>query len=130
MIEKRAIIFDDNELFRFVIARILKSKDFKVKSYPSPCLYFCIQSGVDTCPVTTACTDFLLTDQMMPDMTGLEFLRRTKRMQCKIPDSRKAIISVDWTEETFGEAKQFTSYVFNKFDAKEKISLWIEHSHF
>lgn len=130
MTEKRAIVFDDSDLFRILFARIFLSKNIQVNSYPNPSLYFCMQSGVDSCPVTTTCADFLLTDQKMPDMTGLEFLRRVKLMQCKIPDSRKAIISADWTEETFEEAKQLTSYVFHKIDTKEKISFWIEQSHF
>jgi CheY-like chemotaxis protein len=130
MAEKRAVIFDDNELFLMAIARIFKSKNIQVQSYPNPCLYFCMQSGTDTCPVTTACADFLLTDQLMPEMTGLEFLERVKQMQCKIPDSRKAIISANWTKETFEEAKQLSMHVFKKFDAKEQVSLWIEQSDF
>lgn len=128
--EKRAIVFDDSDLFRTLFARIFLSKNIQVKSYLNPYLYFCMQSGGDTCPVSTACADFLLTDQKMPDMTGLEFLRSIKQMQCKIPDSRKAIISANWTEETFEEANQFTSYVFNKLDAKKEVSLWIQQSHF
>jgi CheY-like chemotaxis protein len=130
MTAKRAVVFDDSDLFRTLFARIFLSKNIQVKSYPNPCHYFCIKSEVDTCPVPTACADFLLTDQKMPDMSGLEFLKRVKRMQCKIPDSRKAIISANWTEESFKEAKQYSSHVFNKFDSKEKISLWIEQSHF
>jgi len=129
MAEKFAIVFDDNVTLQIVFAKIFKSKNIQVKTYPNPCFYFCMQLGADTCPVTTACADFLLTDQIMPDMTGLEFLRRIKQMQCKIPDSRKAIISANWTEETFEEAKQLTSYVFNKLDAKKEVSLWIQQSH-
>lgn len=130
MAEKRAVVFDDNEIFRILFTRIFKSKNIQVKSYPNPSLYFCMHSGADTCPVRTGCADFLLTDQIMPDMTGIEFLRRVKRMQCKIPESRKAIISANWTEETFEEAKQLSCNVFHKPDAKEEISLWIGQSHF
>lgn len=130
MTEKRAVIFDDNDLFVMAIARIFKSNNIQVKSYPSPCLYFCIKSEIDTCPVPTACADFLLTDQLMPEMTGLELLNRIKHMQCKIPDSRKAIISANWAKETLEEAKQLSINVFNKFDAKKQLSRWIEQSHF
>lgn len=130
MEEKRAVVFDDDEIFRILFARIFKSKNIRVKSYANPCLYFCMESGVDSCPAATPCADFLLTDQMMPEMTGLEFLMHTRRMQCKIPDSRKAIISANWKEEQLEEAMQLSSYVFHKSDAKEQISLWIEQSHF
>lgn len=128
--EKYAIIFDDDELFRILFSRILKGKKFQVKSQANPCDYFCLQSGVDACPVATPCAEVLLTDQKMPDMTGLELLRRLQRMQCKIPDSRKAIISGDWTEEEFEEARQTGSYVFHKSEAKEQISIWVESLNF
>lgn len=128
MAERCAVVFDDNDLFRMAIVRIFKSKNIEVKSYPNPGLYFCMQSGADTCPVATACADFLLTDQRMHEMTGLEFLERAKKMQCKIPDSRKAIISANWTEETLDEAKQLSLNVFSKFNAKDQVSLWIEQS--
>lgn len=64
MAEKLAVVFDD-----------FKSKNIQVKTYPNPSLYFCMPSEFDTCPVTTACADLLLTDQKMPDMSGLEFLQ-------------------------------------------------------
>lgn len=126
MTDKRALVFDDEEIIRVLFARIFSSKKIQVDAYENPCLYFCIQSGADTCPVPTRCTDFLLTDQRMPDMTGLEFLRRIKEMQCKIPDSRKALISAILIEEELKEAGQLNVCVFHKSEAKEQISLWVE----
>ena len=62
----------------------------------------------------------------MPIMTGLEFLRRIKQMDCKIADCRKAIISGNWLEKELVEAKQLVPNVFHKADSKKQISKWID----
>ncbi len=128
MAKQSAAVFDDDDLFCILWVRILKQKEIKVLTYSNPSLYFCLHSGIKTCPVETPCVDFLLTDNKMPEMTGLEFLRRIKQMGCKIPDHRKAIISGNMESGDQQKAKQLTSNVFDKSDAKEKISLWIEES--
>jgi len=62
----------------------------------------------------------------MPDMTGLEFLRRIKQMDCKILDDRKAIISGNWVDEDLEVANKLVRNVFVKSEAKELIGRWIE----
>ncbi len=128
MTKQSAAVFDDDDLFCSLWVRILKKKEIKVSIYSNPSLYFCSHPSIETCPVETPCVDFLLTDNKMPEMTGLEFLRRIKQMGCKIPDHRKAIISGSLESGDQQKAKQLTSNVFDKSDAKEKISLWIEES--
>jgi len=126
--KQSAAVFDDDDLFCILWVRILKQKEIKVLTYSNPSLYFCSHPGIETCPVETPCVDFLLTDNKMPEMTGIDFLRRIKQMGCKIPDHRKAIISGNMESGDQQKAKQLTSNVFDKSDAKEKISLWIEES--
>ena len=88
MPKQNAVVFDDDDLFQILFKRILNTLDVEVKSFANPGLYFCSQPGVDSCPVAVPCVDFQLTDHMMSDMTGLEFLRRTRQIGCKIPDCR------------------------------------------
>jgi len=123
---QRAIVFDDDELFRTLFARIFKSKYIEVRTYPSPDRYFCMQPEVESCPVGVACTNYLLTDYKMPGMTGIEFLVKIKNMGCKIPDCCKAIVSGSWLDEEFNEAKKLSLNVFPKSDSKNQISEWID----
>ena len=128
MTDKSAIVFDDNDLFCHIATRILKDKSINVATYSSPIEYFCSRPGIDSCPAVTPCVDFLITDNKMQDMTGLEFLNRLNQLECKIPNCRKAIISGDWTDDDLKIAKQLTTNVFEKFDAKERIPAWIDES--
>jgi CheY-like chemotaxis protein len=128
MSTKKAIVFDDDNLFRNIFTKIFRAKEIEVTTYPSPSLYFCSDPSVNSCPVETPCVNFLLTDNLMPGMTGLAFLTRLKHMGCKIPDCHKAIISAYWSDEELLTAKQLVSHVFVKHDSKELISSWIEDS--
>lgn len=118
---KRAVVFDDSELFCYLFSKFFKKYGVQVTTHEKPCQYFCIQAGVNSCPVTTPCTDFLLTDQQMPDMSGLEFLIRIQQMECKIPDCRKGVISANWTDEDKQKAQQIVPNVFDKSDTKDKV---------
>jgi len=122
MKEMNAVVFDDDDLFRNLCTRIFISKNVHVTVYSSPSLYICMQPGIETCPIDVACTNFLLTDNRMPGMTGLKFLDQIKSMDCKIPDCRKAIISGNWLDEDMAEAKKMVSNVFHKSHSKEQIS--------
>jgi CheY-like chemotaxis protein len=128
MRELSAIVFDDDDFFCSLFARILTEKGVKVTTYSNPSLYFCSQSSVQSCPVESPCVDFLLTDNKMPEMTGLEFLSRLEEMGCKIPDHRKAIASGSLEDEDQSRAKQLTRNVFDKSDSKQLIVRWIEES--
>jgi FixJ family two-component response regulator len=128
MSTKNAIVFDDDDLFRNLFTKIFSAKEIEVTTYQSPNLYFCSDPRVNSCPVETPCVNFLLTDNIMPDMTGLEFLTRLKHIGCKIPNCQKAIISGHWTDEDLITAKQLVSHVFVKSDSKELINSWIEES--
>jgi CheY-like chemotaxis protein len=125
MTVRKAVVFEDNDLYLLLLGKLFKANDIQFRSYSNPSLYLCCQPEINTCPVAEPCTDFLLTDNVMPYMNGLEFLKRTKQMNCKIPDCRKAIISASWTAEELAEANMLVSNVFAKNEAKEKISAWL-----
>ena len=123
---RTAVVFDDEDLFCYLLTRILGEQDISVTTCAHPGLYLCCQPGVDSCPVEVPCVDFLITDQFMDEMTGLEFLARIKQLGCKIPDCRKAIISGNWTEETMDEARQLVPHVFEKSETKQCLARWIK----
>ncbi|MEJ2492402.1 MAG: response regulator [Desulfuromonadales bacterium] len=128
MRELSAVVFDDDDIFCCLFARILSKKGIKVTTYANPSQYFCSHPSVQSCPVEYPCVDFLLTDNKMPEMTGIEFLERLKNMGCKIPDQRIAMISGSLDEENQPKVKQLAGNIFDKLDSKSLIIEWIEES--
>jgi len=123
-----AVLFEDEELFCSLFTKILSKERVKVTTFSNPSLYFCSHPSVQSCPVESPCVDFLLTDNKMSEMTGLEFLERIKKMGCKIPAHRIAIISASLEGEDLSRANELTRNVFEKSDSKKLIPRWIEET--
>ena len=125
MAKMRAVVVDDDNLSHLVYSRIFKTNDVGVKfcSQHSQCP--CKKPGLETCPVEKPCVDLLLTEYWTPGMSGLDFLLWLKQMDCKIPDTHKAIISANWPDVELKKAKQFMENVFHKFESTEQISRWV-----
>lgn len=122
---KTAIVIDDDNFFCNFLTDVLTGLNLKVASYSSPEL-FLSQLGVDNCPASLSCPDFILTDNQMPGMTGLEFLVRIKELGCKLPADRVAIISGRWDEGDMKKAESLGCQIFDKYNSPEKIQAWIE----
>ncbi len=126
MSTRHAVVFDDDDFFLSIMVKLFLALDVKVTALSDPGCYICSQPGITTCPVASPCTDFLLTDHRNPQgMDGIDFLKRSHRLGCKIPRHRRAIISSDWKAEDRTEAELYAGQVFEKFQAKEKLSAWI-----
>jgi len=123
---ENVLVFDDDNFFRNLLTDTLVNLNLKVTSYPSHSL-FLDQLDENNRSSAAPCPDYILTDNQMPGMTGLEFLTRIKQLGCNIPDHRIAIISGNWQDAELAEAGQLGCKVFHKFNSPEQIQTWIEN---
>lgn len=121
---KTILVLDDNDLYRSVLTHILTKKRCKVTSFSDPGSYLATRKN-DHCETNCPCVDFILTDNHMPSMTGLEFLEWGKK-NCKLPAHRKAIISAQWTEKDLDRAQKLGCQVFEKSSPLDHIHEWID----
>jgi CheY-like chemotaxis protein len=127
MIEGTAIIIDDDPFFCNMMTDLLEEFSLKVASYSSPEALFS-ELDTDGSPSTLRCPDFILTDNQMPGMTGLDFLIQIKAMGCTLPDHRIAIISGRWDDIDMEKAKSLGCQIFDKYNSPEKIHAWIKEA--
>ena len=66
------------------------------------------------CPREFPCADVLITDNAMPRMTGLEFIKRQALRGCKGVMKHKAVMSGSWTNEELRESEKLGCKVFWK----------------
>ena len=127
MIEKprpRAIIIDDDYLLRTLIDGVLKDRGYEVHGSSEPCLSSIFLDSKCSCPVENHCTDIIITDINMPDMTGLEFIEHQKRNGCKVKNI--AVMSGGWTDERIEHAKRLGCHIFKKPFKIVEIEKWLD----
>ena len=119
----KALVLEDNKEHRNIMCMILNSLDVEVVSFEDPT---CFLKQSDTCPVDMPYLDFILTDNDMPNMTGVDFLERLQEMNCKINSKWKAIMSGNFKENDIERIEKLGSKVFHKPCSLDDISGWIE----
>jgi CheY-like chemotaxis protein len=122
-----ALVFDDDNFFRTLWSDTLTDLNLQVITFPTHEL-FLSQIKDDCSSVSLPCPDFILTDNQMPGMTGLEFLARISQLGCKIRGDRIGIISGRWEEDEIEKAMQMGWRVFQKYNSPEQIRAWIEET--
>ena len=120
----RAFVIDDEEELRNIISIFLKERGYEVYEFPDPSTCPILLEKECPCPPEYACTDFIITDINMPNITGIEFIKNQKKKRCKVKNI--AIISGGWSPENEEQAKNFDCKIFKKpFNVEEFIN-WLK----
>lgn len=122
----RAIIIDDDASCRALLETLLKQRGYEVISLSDPTACPLYASSQCTCPQDHACGDFLLTDNRMPRMTGIEFVERQSQRGCKGIVGNKAILSGTWDDEELAHAERLGCQVFDKPYNFKEIMDWLD----
>jgi len=121
----RAIIFEDDDTLRELLASILYEKDYEVISASSPMGCPIYEDLTALCPHEFACGDFLITDNHMPAMTGLEFVQAQEQRGCKGVVRNKAVMSACWADNELKLANDLGCKVFKKPFSVAEIDNWL-----
>jgi len=120
----RAFVFDDNKQVREIISELLKSKGYEVYSFSEPGICPILLNQNCPCPLEHVCTDFIITDLNMPNMTGLELIKNQKDYGCKT--EHIAILSGAWSESELKVAKDLNCKTFNKPMQVQELYSWLD----
>lgn len=125
MLPKIALVLEDDSDCLSLLTAILTKNNLKVRAFSDPVTYLNTRLE-DDCLNQCPCVGFILTDNNMPGMSGLDFLEKLERDDCRLPNNRKAIISAYWTEEMRERAQKLGCRVFHKPFSIAEIYAWIE----
>jgi CheY-like chemotaxis protein len=93
MRKPRAIVCDDDEAIQLLFRHILERAGYEVLTADTPITCAFYREHDDSCPQHDRCTDVLITDYAMPDMTGLELLEMQHNGGCKLTSKNKALVT-------------------------------------
>lgn len=122
----RAIVIDDVDFCRDLLAEFLEGRGYQVLTFPDVTSCPLFSASDPHCPQQAACTDFLLLDNLMPHMTGLDFLELQQQSNCLLQVAGKAIFSANWTPAGLARAAQLGCKSFHKPYDFEKLGAWLD----
>ena len=122
----RAIIFEDDDTLRELLSDILHQRRYEVLSASNPLGCPVYDDLTARCPHEFACGDFLLTDNHMPAMTGLEFVKAQEERGCKGVVHNKAVLSAHWTDHELEMANCLGCKIFHKPFSIDEINNWLD----
>jgi len=125
-IRPRIIVLEDDTNTRKILTLILEGRDYEVLSAPEPALCPLYSDLNAYCNHDFACGDFLITDNRMPRMTGLQFIARQGERGCKGVVKNKAIVSGTWEDHELETAERLGSQIFTKPYKFGEIITWLE----
>lgn len=119
-------MIDDIDFCRDLLAEFLEIRGYQVLKYPdvTSCPLFSASSR--PCPIHAACADILLLDNLMPHMTGLDFLELQQQGNCLFNIDNKAMFSANWTAADLARAKSLGCKTFHKPYEFKKLAAWLD----
>jgi CheY-like chemotaxis protein len=114
MRKPRAIICDDDGQILNLLQRRLEMLGYEILTAETPMTCAFYREHVDGCPQHDRCTDVLVTDYDMPDMTGLELLEIQHRGGCKLTSRNKALMTGNKDSELKQRAEALGCHFFPK----------------
>ncbi len=124
--EIRTLLLEDDNNTRSLLERILTDRGHTVFGYASPLLCPLYEDVRCHCKKTRPCVDFLITDNQMPGMSGLQFIQIQAERGCKIGAQNKAIFSGSWMNAEISLAQKLGYRAFPKPFKMEEFSRWLD----
>lgn len=80
----RLLIFDDEVMIRKIFKIALQDKGYEILDFDNPSICPVYLEPECNCPLNTMCADIIVTDIRMPEVNGLDFIRKQKEKGCKV----------------------------------------------
>lgn len=122
----RVVIFEDERVTREILSRLISSRGHEVLCFPDPSCCPLYSGTACSCTEEEACADILITDNQMPVMSGLQFIRRQYERGCKGIVNNKAVVSGYLSPEELEQIRNMGCKVFSKPVKWGEMLLWLE----
>ena len=121
----RIIIFEDDPAITDLLKTALTKIGHHVFIYSEAT--GCPLSREDSCCCQQdfPCADVLISDIVMPHMTGIDFYKRLRSKGCKVIEANKALMSATTREEYLDEVEELGYKIFTKPFRLKQIAQWL-----
>lgn len=122
----RINIFDDDPTNIKLYAAIVSARNYEVYANDRAVVCPVYATPVEGCGRLKPCADIILTDNQMPQMTGIEMLLEQQRRGCRIDIRNKAVASADFDTAQRKIVEGLGCAVFHKPFRLNDIVAWLD----
>ena len=123
----RVIVFEDDPTLATLLEHTFLSTGHDAHVFTDPTARVVCRDYEAQCPREKPCADIVLSDHMMPNMTGIDFLLLQRLRNCKISDENKAIMTGDVIRPELKAAiKDLGCQIFTKPFKIAEILKWVD----
>jgi len=122
----RIFVFDDDPAITRLLQIMLSYKGHHVLTYPDPTACPVYSRASSTCPHQFPCADIIITDIMMPNLSGLELLRLQSERGCKAIAANKALMSAAINREIEEAVRELGCHFFKKPFRINEVTEWLD----
>ncbi len=124
MRKRRAIIYDDDPTILELLTIFFEDLEYEVIAREEPAVCpVCLDDA--TCLDRSPCGDIMITDLLMPGMTGLEMLTQQARRGCGIDIRNKAVHSGSLESGSLDDIKRIGCNFFHKPASLKELRAWV-----
>ena len=124
LVKIRAFIFDDDEIIRTMLGRLLMRRGYEVFTYTDPGGSSLYLRGPCPCLGDRACGDIILSDINMLQVSGLAFMENQVKWGCKLRNW--ALMSGVVTPVEIAFAQRLGCHLFRKPFTLAEMQQWLE----
>jgi DNA-binding response OmpR family regulator len=120
----RVLLFEDDPSLLLLLSVLIKRQGHEVLEYSTPADSPVAHGKKCICRPGETCADLVITDHLMPEETGLNFIRQKKAIGCMA--ARKTLLmSGNLTDRETKEALALGCRVFPKPFRSQELMAWI-----
>lgn len=121
----RVLVFEDDEAMVALLERVLNSLGYKVQAFPDPDIWLANRKMECPCLLDRPCADIIISDIMMPNMSGVDFIKQVNKFKCKIAHAHKALMSASETLIQNASEQELGCHSFKKPFKMAELSEWV-----
>lgn len=123
---RRIIIIDDDPAINLLLKTALVKLGHHVLAFSEPTACQALVKASCGCPQEFPCADVVISDIVMPSMTGIDFFRQQRDRGCKTLPANKALVSATTEPEHIEAVEALGCKFFAKPFKIVEIIHWVE----
>lgn len=126
MRRRRAIIYDDETSVLKLLDAAMSRRGYEVMLFSEAVVCPIYQNNSTTCRNEYPCADVIITDFNMPNMTGIELLKKQMDRGCKLSNGNKALISGFLDDESRRAVDELGCTYLSKPFRLSELTNWLD----